>query len=58
MAHWKNSNESLGGRVLVDVGGDEKQGIYFAYWQSKAASMATHLTFKWRTVQGVRFYKT
>jgi len=27
MEHQKGNNESRGGRVLVDVGGDEKQGI-------------------------------
>jgi len=29
--HRKGNNESWGGRVLVDAGGDEKQGIYFAW---------------------------
>jgi len=29
MAHQKDNNESRGSRVLVDEGGDEKQGIYF-----------------------------
>ena len=31
MAHHKSNYESWGGRVLVDVGGDGKQGIYFAW---------------------------
>ena len=31
-AHQKGNNESLGSRVLVDAGGDGKQGIYFAWF--------------------------
>ena len=31
MEHQKGNNESRGGRVLVDVGIDGKQGIYFAW---------------------------
>ena len=31
MTHWKGNNEHWGGRVLVDAGGDGKQGIYFAW---------------------------
>ena len=31
VAHQKGNNESSGRRVLVDAGGDGKQGIYFAW---------------------------